>query len=38
MSEFEAENKKNRPRVDKKKRLKNKYGSKYIFRNDLFID
>jgi hypothetical protein len=24
MSEFEAENKKNRPRVDNKKRLKNK--------------
>jgi hypothetical protein len=38
ISEFEAENKKNKPRVDNKKRLKNKYGSKYIFCNGLFID
>ena len=34
----DAENKKNSPKIDSKKILKNKYGSKYIFWKYLLID
>jgi hypothetical protein len=36
-SALDAEYKKNKPKIESKQMLKNKYGSKYIFVSLLFI-